>query len=486
MSFHVVVSRWRPVVLVASVLLGLAAVGANRRAIASNWKQALLAGPPRPAVSTDWPSEPVLRRSRPRPAFVPGHIVVKFDPTVSARAMEATAREIGARGILRPSYADFVYVEIPRDADPVRAAAALSGRPGVIYAEPDPQLYPMFRPNDPLYRFQWNFQRIDMERAWDINPGGATDIIVAVLDTGVAYLNGGEFAQAPDLRGTRFVPGYDFVWDDTDPVDLDGHGTHVSGTIAGTTNNGEGVAGIAFNVRLMPVKVLFGVWDDRRGAAYPYGESTLARGIRFAVDNGARILSLSLAGVDPNTATEQALRDAVARGAFIAIAAGNWAIDCDVCPPGVGPNPVAYPAKYAEDIDGVMAVGALDYNLRRAFYSSFQSYVEIAAPGGDVLVDLNGDGVEDGVIQQTFPPSLVEAGIFNQFSYEPFMGTSQATPHVAGFAALLMHQGVTSPAAIEAAIKRFAVDVEPAGPDPFTGYGVLNPRGTLLGLGLLR
>jgi len=326
-----------------------------------------------------------------------------------------------------------------------------------------------------------------MERAWDINPGGGSSIIVAVLDTGVAYLNQGLFAQAPDLRGTRFVGGYDFVWDITTPVDLQGHGTHVSGTIAGTTNNGEGVAGMAFNVSLMPVKVLLGDWDFQLGPPFPYGASTLARGIRFAVDNGARVLNMSLGGYFPNTATEQAIRDAVARGAFIAIAAGNEAILCDDCPPGVGPNPVEYPAKYAEDIDGVMAVGALNYNLRRAFYSNFQSYVEIAAPGGDIFADLNADGIPDGVIQQTLDPQFVGAGIFNMFSYlTTYMGTSMATPHVAGFAALLMHQGVTSPVAIEAAIKRFAVDVDPAGPDRFTGYGVLNPRGTLLGLGLLR
>ena len=467
---------------------GSATGGGTSVITAAAGKGVLLRAPHRPAQSTSWPNASPRPRRAPLagPAFVPGFIVVKFEPTLTAQAVERVARAIGARGITRPSYADFVYVELPLEADPAAAAAALAGQPGVVYAEPDPVRHPAYRPNDPLYTHQWNLQRLDMERAWDINPGARSDVVVAVLDTGVAFLDEGAFAQAPDLRGTRFVPGYDFIWDDAEPVDFDGHGTHVSGTIAQTTGNGEGVAGIAFSASLMPVKVLFTYWDEQFGAPDPYGASAVARGIRFAAENGAKVINMSLGGVLPSTPEEDAMRYAVERGVFIAIAAGNHAVSCDDCPPGIGPNPVEYPAKYAEDLEGAMAVAALDYNLERAFYSNVQSYVEIGAPGGDVGVDLSGDGFGDGVLQQTLDPAYVEAGLFDRFSYEFFEGTSMATPHVAGFAALLISQGVTSPAAVEAAIKRFATDTAPAGRDPFTGYGALNPPATLQGLGIAR
>ncbi len=463
----------------------LASAGAVR---ATNLKQARLREPHQPATSTSVPSDEPRPASARRalPAIVPGHIVVKFEGTATVQSVERMAREVGATGVRAVSYADFVYLDLPAGTDPVQAAAALQGRPGVVYAEPDATVYPFGRPNDPLYQYQWNLQKLDMERAWDVNPGAASSIVVAVVDTGVAYLDEGPFAKAPDLRGTRFVAGHDFVWDDTQPVDLDGHGTHVTGTVAQTTNNNEGTAGIAYNVSIMPVKVLVGDWDIELDAPFPYGASTVARGIRFAAENGAKVINLSLGNFFPNAATEDALRFAVGRGVFVAIAAGNQAEACIDCPPGIGPNPVAYPAKYAETIDGVMAVGALGYDLKRAPYSNFQSYVEIAAPGGNLRTDLNSDGFADGVLQQTLNGSFVANGFFNRFGYFFFQGTSMATPHVTAFAALLMHQGVTSPAAIEAAIRQYATDVEPAGRDPQTGFGVLNPRATLLGLGLLR
>ncbi|MBE3072335.1 MAG: S8 family serine peptidase, partial [Acidobacteria bacterium] len=119
-------------------------------------------------------------------------------------------------------------------------------------------------------------------------------------------------------------------------------------------------------------------------------------------------------------------------------------------------------------------------------YSSIQDYVELAAPGGNTKVDLNGDGYVDGVVQQTYDSAYVSLGIFNRFGYILYQGTSMAAPHVSGLAALLMDQGITSPAAIEAAMKRYATDVGPAGRDNETGYGVINPKDTLRGLGLRR
>jgi serine protease len=445
---------------------------------AANIKQAMLAQQGREAVVSEaLQTHPVLADERAGRRFVAGHVVVKFAPQVTRRVMSLIAGEVGATSVTRPSYADFCYVSIPDDEDPVAAAARLAQEPDVVYAEPDALVYPLYVPNDPYYAYQWHFQKIGMERAWDINRGASSRITVAVIDTGVAYKSAGVFVQAPDLAGTHFVPGYDFVWDDDEPLDTDAHGTHVTGTIAQTTNNGVGVAGMAFNVNIMPIKTLYVDWDVKAQAPFPYGASTTARGIRFAADNGAKVINMSLGSLAPNTSTHDALVYAVSKGVFVSISAGNEALR--------GNSP-SWPASYARDLEGVVAVAALDYDLKRAPYSSIQDYVEIAAPGGDTTADRNGDGYADGVLQQTMDSAYVSSGVFNRFGYFFYQGTSMAAPHVSGFAALLMDQGITSPAAIEAAMKRWATDVPPAGRDNETGYGVINPRNTLRGLGLAK
>jgi serine protease len=440
-------------------------------------KRMLLEGPSRPVSAPD-----VIRARPPRRAdrttpYVPGHIVVKFAPDMTDGAMAALAADVGGRAVRRLHDADFVYVDIAPDQDPSAAAAALAGRPGVVYAEPDGRVFPLFRPNDTFYNLQWNLQKLDMERTWDINSGAKNTITVAVIDSGVAFLDQGQFKKAPELAGVPFVKPYDFVWDDEEPVDLDGHGTHVTGTIAQATNNSEGVAGIAFNVSIMPLKAIFGEWDEAFDAPYPYGVSTVSRAIRYAADNGAHIINMSIGSFVENTATREAMEYAIGKGVLIVAAAGNS---------GDEDNAPLYPAAYAKDLDGAIAVAAVDFDLRRSYYSNVNEYVEISAPGGDVNVDLNDDGYVDGVLQQTLDFDAVSSGVFDQFVYEFQQGTSMAAPHVAGFAALLMDQGVTNPAVVEAAIKKFATDIGPAGRDDETGHGLLNPRATIRGLGLRR
>jgi serine protease len=440
-------------------------------------KQALLADSPRaadaPPLLVDAPR---ARHARSSP-YVPGHIVVKFAADVSATAMSAMAADVGGTRLRRLHHADFVYVDIPESSDPVAAAARMGAKPGVVYAEPDGRVFAMFRPNDPFYQYQWNFQQIDMERTWDVNPGAKSSIVVAVIDSGVAYTSEGAFAQAPDLDGLTFVHPFDFIWDDEEPFDLDGHGTHVTGTIAQATNNGVGVSGMAFNVSIMPIKGIVTDWDEALGAPFPYGASTIARAIRYAADNGARIINLSIGGFSPNSATRDALVYAVDKGAFVACAAGNESEDG---------NPPIYPAAYAPELDGVMAVAAVDYGRNRAPYSNVNDYVEIAAPGGDLEEDLNDDDFGDGIVQQTLDLDAVAARIFNRFVYSFQQGTSMATAHVSGLAALLMDQGITTPAAVEHAIRAFATDLGPPGRDNETGYGLINPRATIRGLGLRR
>ena len=441
-------------------------------------KQALLAAAPRAAQAAERLAEHRRDPSdRARLPYVPGHIVAKFSADVPLAAMSAMAADVGGMRVRQLHHADFVYVDILVDEDPLAAARRLAAKPGVIYAEPDGRVFTMFRPNDPLYHYQWNFQQIDMERTWDVNRGAKSSIVVAVIDTGVAYANQGIFAQAPDLQGLTFVSPYDFVWDDAEPFDLDGHGTHVTGTIAEATNNNLGVSGMAFNVSIMPIKAIFGDWDDRLGAPFPFGASTVARAIRYAADNGAKVINLSLGSLFANTATRDALVYAVGKGAFIAAAAGNEATDG---------SPVVYPAAYAPEIEGVMSVGAVDFARSRAPYSNVNDYVEIAAPGGDLDEDLNDDGFGDGILQQTLDVDLVPSGVFNQFSYFFFHGTSMATAHVSGLAALLMDQGITTPQAVEQAIKAFATDLGTPGRDNETGFGLISPRATIRGLGLRR
>ncbi len=443
---------------------------------ALNAKQRWLAGEllPIDAVANARARRATLERE-PRQRFVPGRVLVKLADGVTESSLSALVSKVGGRSVTRRPFADFVVLSIDGSRDAVAVAREVAAQPGVVYAEPEWRRYPTYTPNDPLYHLQWNFQKLDMERTWDINRGAESSVIVAVLDSGVAYTTKGATRQAPDLEGTTFVSPHDFIWDDDTPVDLDGHGTHVTGTIAQRTGNDLGVAGMAFNVAIMPVKVLSGPWDEAMGAPNIGTSATLAEALRYAADNGAKVINLSLGGEGESEAERDAINYAISKGAVILAAAGN---DGDIG------SPPSFPAAFATEIQGLVAVAALDFNLQRAPYSNSNDYVEISAPGGDTLADLNGDGFGDGVLQQTLDPSSVDDGIFDDFGYFFFQGTSMATPHVAGLAALLMSQGVTDPKAIEAVIERFATDMGPSGRDNDTGFGVINPRATIRGLGI--
>jgi serine protease len=443
--------------------------------------------------------------------YVRGSVIVKFRAGSGPMVVNSTMSAVGGTDIERPSYADFDIMQIAADADPEAVAAELRARPDVEYAQARYLNHPMLRPNDQFYDRQWNFPALDMERAWDIQPDAGSQITVAVLDSGVAFRTANvrynssfpfrltstgpvypplgvvdvPFAVAPELGDAKFVAPRDFIWDDDLPFDLDGHGTHVTGTIGQLTNNGVGVAGMAYNVRIMPVKVIQEVWDFIFGSPNAGTDDIVARGVRYAADNGAQVINMSIgreAG-GPATVVDEAIRYAISRGVFVAVAGGNTAD---------GGNAPSRTAESAPSINGMMAVGAVGRQLGRAYYSTTNSYIEITAPGGDFRVDPQ----QGGILQQTLDQDLVHTYLLGPQRYGPpradvfayyfYQGTSMSTPHVAGLAAMLIQQGITNPAAVEAAIKQFARDLGPAGVDNEYGHGLIQPRTTLRGLGLAR
>ncbi|OGF94896.1 hypothetical protein A2433_00900, partial [Candidatus Giovannonibacteria bacterium RIFOXYC1_FULL_48_8] len=352
----------------------------------------------------------------------------------------------------------FRRVRLPAGEAVATALERFRGRLDVEYAEPNYIAHTLMVPNDPYYSLQWHLNNpayggINVESAWDTNQG--TGVTVAVIDTGIAYENytdpfGRSYYLAPDLASTCFVSGYDFVSNDTHANDENSHGTHVAGTIAQSTNNAVGVAGVAFRACLMPVRVL-----DRNGSG-TYAD--VADGIRFAADNGAKVINLSLGGPSSATYLEEALAHAYNKGVTIVAAAGND-----------GSNSVSYPAAYDAY---AIAVGATRYDETLSYYSNYGPKLDIVAPGGDTRVDQNGDGYFDGVLQQTFNPNTKNR---SAFGYWFFQGTSMATPHVAGVAALVLSNGNASlPADVRQALELMADDLGIKGRDDTYGYGLLN------------
>jgi len=295
------------------------------------------------------------------------------------------------------------------------------------------------------------------------------------------------FVANPEVPAARVMQGRDFTILGGPVRDMQGHGTHVAGTVLQETNNGVGQAGIAYNARLLPLKACLGFWDvqivlGQLGIPGFLSDgwcdtAAVAGAIRYAADSGAQVINVSIGGPSPSPIYLDALRYAVQRGTFVTIAAGNSAEEG---------NPVEYPAAYAAQIDGVMAVGAVGPSGKRALYSNTGTHVEIAAPGGSDREGQLAMVYQTAVCKSDYDPLRTLRPRFDRYCNVPSAGTSMAAPHVAGVAALLYSQGITNPAAIEAAIKRFAKDLGAPGRDNEYGFGLIDARATLLGLGVVR
>jgi len=446
---------------------------------------------------------------------IPGEVLMKFRGGVGTAAQNRVfSLAPQARSNVR-WIGDVAVLAIDDRAPAAQVADRLEREPEVEYAHPNYFIRLSQTPNDPGLSRQWNFNAIQVPAAWEINPGGR-DVLVAVVDSGITdtttsvnyrLWTGRDFNIVsvpyrvnPDLSEARILRGVDTTelrltipgfGAGTPVFDTQGHGTHVAGTILQATNNNVGFAGIAYDARLLPVKSCFSYWDLQLflGAVGEPGyvpptfdggcaTSDVVAGIRYAADQGAKVINLSLGGPDEAPAYRDALTYAVSRGAFVAVAVGNEFEEG---------NPTEYPAAYTASIDGAMSVAAINRSSRRAYYSNTGAHVEIAAPGGDVR-----DGGLNGLIFQVAPfgddfdPGSVIVPRFDRFTEVPNQGTSMASPHVAGVAALLYSQGITNPAAIEAAIKRFARDLGEPGRDADYGHGLIDARAALRGLGLVR
>jgi subtilisin family serine protease len=300
---------------------------------------------------------------------------------------------------------------------------------------------------DPRQGEQWGLEMVNAPAAWGTSTG--VGAVIAVIDTGVQ-------ADHPDLAG-RLVEGYDFVGDDpvarddedTNPDDGDGHGTHVTGITAANRDNGEGIAGVAPGAKVLPLRVL-----DDNGEGF--AEDTI-KAIDQAVDAGAHVINLSLGDYLPlqsalfgNPDYAAALQRAVANGVVVVLAAGNNGLPrCE--------NP---------QVEGILCIGAVDAREQKSAFSSFGQNVDLMAPGGSGA----GGSAED--VLSTYTGS----------GYASIPGTSQATPHVAAVAALLVSLGVKGADATNRIVAT-ARDAGTPGADTQYGAGILNAEAAVAGLG---
>jgi serine protease len=445
----------------------------------------LLARPVRAAAAAHRPGLP-----QPAPAghpgstahYLPGVVIVGIQqPGLSLAADRATAAAVDAGN--PPDSIRTTEIHVPHGLSVAAELRRLRAQRNVAFAEPDYLAHiagttPAWTPNDPgragtpmgWEKMQWNFLPsigVNAPEAWAnlraVHRGGARGVVIAILDTGVAYRKWHRFRKSPDFRWTRFVAPRDFVAHNRFPLDREGHGTFVTGTIAESTDNGFGLTGLAYKASIMPVRVL-----DRNG----WGDAaTIARGIRYAVWHAARVINLSLE-FDPSVTARQipsimsAIRFAHQHGVVVVAAAGNEASAS-----------VAYPAR----APAVISVGATTMDRCLAYYSNNGSRLDLVAPGGgdDAFVQGDPNCDPNRSLPDIYQLTFGNASRPGHFGYPGHWdGTSMAAPHVSAAAAMVIASGVLgrhpSPDRILHRLEQTAQPLGGSKPNRDYGWGLID------------
>lgn len=359
---------------------------------------------------------------RDRSHYIEHEVVVRFSPRPDQKTIDKMVASLDAK--IKRDFDKFIIIK-SRSLTTKQLMKKLAEHPDSVFAEPNFLLLPNRTPNDPYYtEYQWNLPLIGMEQSWDVSEG-SSDVIVAVVDTGVDM-------EHPEFEG-KLVEGHNVLDGSNKPQDDNGHGTHVSGVIAAKTNNKDGIAGMTWKSKLMPIKA---IGADGSGSAVD-----IAQGIYWATDHGADVINLSVGNYTSSAALKEACKYAYDNNVVLVAASGNDASD----------QP-SYPAAY----DEVLSVAAVDHLKERADFSNFGDYVDVAAPGVDI------------------PSTYIYS------DYASLSGTSMACPHVAALAALVrsVHPDMKSHDVMEL-IRSSALDLGPPGHDQLYGFGMIDVNRTL-------
>jgi len=352
--------------------------------------------------------------------WAPGRVLVEPLAGYAPDAFDDALK--GVRGRHRKlGQSNLHVVEFTANMSEKAVVQALSRNPHFKFVELDRRVKSTFAPNDPYFGSEWHLTKVGAPSAWDLSQGAG--ITIAILDSGVD-------ASHPDLAA-NLVPGYNFVDNNTNTADVCGHGTAVAGTAAASSNNATGVAGVSGQSRIMPVRIAY--FDSGMNSCYAY-YSTVASGITYAADHGARVANVSYGGVAGSAAVQSAAQYMKNKGGLVFVSAGNNGID-----EGIAPTTTMIP------------VSATDGNDTRTSWSSYGSFVALSAPGAGIWTTSQGG------------------------TYQGWSGTSFSSPLAAGVAALMMGaQPALDGASIESLMYVTAVDLGAAGRDPYYGYGRVN------------